>query len=143
MAYFIRQSPNPTADIERGFSAVGSLVLGSDEDSAMRELASLNGIDADDEPVEFRRFENAHEVAFHSELGGYVQPRAGLCAHAEFETLEDAIAAFSASAFTFAADAGAVGDFYAFEGEGVWEGSDLSNDDGLVFRATGNFWKLS
>lgn len=143
MAYFIRQSSSPEKDIERGFSAVGSHVLGSDEESAMRELALLNGIDADDDPTEYRRFENAHEVAFHAELGGYVQPRRGLCAHAEFETLDEAREAFQSRSFVVQADAGAEGDFYAFEGSYVYENSELSLDDGCVFRATGNYWKLS
>lgn len=146
-AYFIRQSQSPQQDIERSFSAVGSLVLGSDERAALSYLAELEGVDFyafEDEEAAFERWadDNAHRVGFHSELGGYVQKRRGLCFHASFETLEAARTAWAGGEVLLVADAGAEGDFYVFEGREVWEDSSLSQDDGGVFAPTGAYWKL-
>lgn len=123
--YFIRASFSPEADIARGFSAVGCYVFGSTE-AAARAEAEMMDLDPDD-------------LAWHDELAGWVMPRAGLCAHDAFETLQEAMEAAQDPSFRWLADAGAsdLASIYVFEGVRTFE---QSMDDGMTFQASGKFW---
>ena len=76
IAYFIRASLDPADDIDRGFSAVGNYVFSFSRDE---EVAAQQAAD------EGQDFE---DLAWHEHLRGWVLPRAGLCAHDYFESLE-------------------------------------------------------
>lgn len=139
--YFIRHSMNPETDCKRGFSAVGSYILSSvSEAAALRDLATMRGIDTDD-AAEFESFCEETTVLWHDELDGWVDPRAGLCAHAAFDTLEEALQAIADNEVVFLADSGMrdMGDLYVFEGVRVFE---QTMDDGICFEATGKFWRV-
>jgi hypothetical protein len=131
--FFVRASFNPESDIRRGFSAVGGFVWGKTVRQAVREMAEAYGIS---------RTEARARLARHRELGGWVEPRAGLCCYAYFDTLEEALAAAPDAAKLVSGDLGAseLADLYVFEGELLPQDS---LDDGRVFRPTGRYWLVS
>ena len=85
------------------------------------------------------RAEARERLARHRELGGWVEPRAGLCCYAYFDTLEEALAAAPDAVKLVSGDLGAseLASLYVFEGELLPQDS---LDDGRVFRPTGRYW---
>lgn len=147
--YFIRRSPNPAACIARGFSAVGLNVYSrvSEQDALLGKAMAETDLDLDFEDDEdgfgaanrraFDRWAAGMDMRFHPELGGWVEARAGLCAHAAFDTLDEALEALRTGDFNEVADGLMPGELYVFSG---WQTGEVTEDDGVSFRPAGEFW---
>lgn len=134
MAYFIRHTNNPQADLERGYSFVG-YQLWSSEHIALETLAENTGeafVDGFD--LELYADDNAHRVGQDNVTGLWGTRRSGLCAYAEYETEQAARAALDEGNYKHAAG----GDFAQFAV--VFEGTPTFNqeldgqDEGCTFR---------
>lgn len=103
--FYLRNTNTPEADLERGFSFAGFQLF--DTEAQAIEEFSLYG----DEDY----------VAQDNTTGMWGRRLSGLCAHEEFETLEDALAAIEEHEGKYD------GPFVVFEGENTW---DLNIDQG-------------
>lgn len=131
MAYFIRFTHNPNADLERGYSFVG-YQLEKTRDEAFELLAQNQG-DFYNDDFDMAAFvdENDDRIAQDNVTGMWGIRRSGLCGYGEYETVEAAIA-----------DSETLSDQYAgmkymtiFEGRAVRSEMD-GQDDGATFIPT-------
>lgn len=117
MAFFVRFTNNPQADLERNYSFVGYM-LDNTQEEAIEEHAMLLGIDAD-EVEEYIKQDNV------TSKWGYA--RAGLCGFGAYETIEEARQA-----------RGEIGAYGAYENGAIFEGeicNEQTQDDGITFKA--------
>jgi hypothetical protein len=134
MAYFIRHTNNPEADLERGYSFVG-YQLWSTKELALETLAENLGV-AYEEDFDLDAFaeDNDHRVGQDNVTSKWGTVRSGLCAYAEYETLEEAQAALVEGDYAHAAG----GDFAQFAV--IYEGNRTFNydidgqDEGATFK---------
>lgn len=92
MAYFIRYTNNPQADLERGYSFVG-YQLESTREKMFQTVAENRGEAYEDNfDLDTYMEENPDLVAQDNVTGLWGTPRSGLCGYGEYETLEAAIA---------------------------------------------------
>lgn len=146
MSYFIRNTNNPEADLERGFSFVGYLLFDS-ENSAFSHLADASG-DAYDEQI--LRWHHTEDSEFELDMEWYADEkcgfvgrdnvtgkfgirRSGLCAYAEFDTLEEAKIALEEGDYISAAG-GEFAEFAViFEGVYTHDQEMDGQDEGITF----------
>lgn len=136
MAYFIRHTNNPQADLERGYSFVGYQLF-SDRETALETLAENTG-EAFEENFDLESFieDNAHRVAIDNVTGKWGARRSGLCAYVGFETEEEALETLIYGEYISAAG----GDFAQYAV--IFEGHYTSNqeldgqDEGCTFKPT-------
>lgn len=132
MAYFIRTTNDPEVDLSRGFSFHGYLLMS--EKSAMLETIAENMGFCDDPGFDIEAWaaENEWRVAQDPATGKWGQRHSGLCAHAAFDTLEEAREALILGEYTHAAG----GDFapaHIFEGVEVYDPDIDGQDEGIIF----------
>lgn len=133
MSYFIRHTNNPQADQERGFSFVGYQLFSSRE-TALETVAENSGA-AFEEDFDLERYAEANgwRIGQDNVTGLWGQRRSGLCAYAEYETLDEAIEALRSGNYGDAAGGDAATYAVIFEGTWIFDSSLDSGDDGLSF----------
>lgn len=133
MTYFIRHTNNPEADLKRGFSFVGYQLFSSRE-IALETVAENTGA-ADDYNFDLEKWSDGNDYLIGQDniTGLWGQRRSGLCAYAEYETLDEAIEALLSGNYGNAAGGDAATYAVIFEGVRTFDSDLDSGDDGCTF----------
>lgn len=133
MTYFIRHTNNPEADLKRGFSFVGYQLFSSRE-IALETVAENTGA-ADDYNFDLEKWSDGNDYLIGQDniTGLWGQRRSGLCAYAEYETLQEAQEALEAGDYGNAAGGDAVQFAVIYEGFRTFDSELDGGDEGLTF----------
>lgn len=133
MSYFIRHTSNPEADQSRGFSFVGYQLFSSREIALETVAENLGVADSDHFDIEKWSEENEWRVGQDNVTLLWGQRRSGLCAYAEYETLDEAVEALLSGDYGNAAGGDAATYAAVFEGRRTFDADLDSGDDGCTF----------